>query len=669
MSLYIYQCFTLLLSYDNIEYGVFMTKEKELFNRFIDDANIYTGCVENKIISDISISFPYYVLKIFYKLSDSEISEALRGLGSHDYGLDAFFFKEDEKTSYFIQFKSSESYESQKYAEREWFLSLDDISKKIISSNLNDIQSNRIHDIIDDYQTFEILLKESDFQMEIKKIIFHMGECSSNISKSFNDIEYYNLESILQTYQNDLDEDSDEIVANLEINLKPQYPEMFDANAKTYIQFTQNSFNGKKKKSCIFPIPALTLIKMIDDKSTKLLERNVRGYLGHNNDVNKGIIDTAINHPESFYYFNNGISISCENLQIEDANQILYLDDPQIINGAQTVHSLLYAFNLAKNDKIDKIKNIEDAKKHFSKIHVLCRVMETDKNFENSGTKDKLTYSTSLTTFNNKQNKMKVTDFFSGNREQISIQNALKNFDVGYSIKRGKIYEKELASYKLQIEMETLGEMYLQAHELFPVSASKIFSKNFENNKDYQFIFDKHSQKRFDYYFITFLHDYLSSTFKTIKDYYEERNEDIVITLEKKQDLRNDLGHYLYYKVERFEPKLKKYFYALDYKMFFHLVFQVLQQTIKDENYEEIHMPDYIEKFRKNTTNKQRMQDNMSLIIPIALDIYAAILKKIIPEHQIGKRIPKTKKTAEIIADIFSDKMSDSHSVSKNDFK
>ena len=54
------------------------------------------------------------------------------------------------------------------------------------------------------------------------------------------------------------------------------------------------------------------------------------------------MISTAKDHPEIFYYYNNGITITCEKF-LKEGNK-LKLTKPQIINGAQTVCSIYDAY-------------------------------------------------------------------------------------------------------------------------------------------------------------------------------------------------------------------------------------------------------------------------------------------------------------------------------------
>ena len=71
-----------------------------------------------------------------------------------------------------------------------------------------------------------------------------------------------------------------------------------------------------------------------------LFTLNIRGFIGKNR-KNEAILKTAIEQPEQFFLFNNGISCLCTRLDITDEKVTVH--GLQVINGAQTVRSLVQA--------------------------------------------------------------------------------------------------------------------------------------------------------------------------------------------------------------------------------------------------------------------------------------------------------------------------------------
>lgn len=90
-------------------------------------------------------------------------------------------------------------------------------------------------------------------------------------------------------------------------------------------------------------IPGKVLADIYDKYGSKLLEGNVRSFLSTKVAVNKKIRATILNSPEMFFAFNNGISATAMDVQIETTNQgkfIKFARDFQIINGGQTTASI-----------------------------------------------------------------------------------------------------------------------------------------------------------------------------------------------------------------------------------------------------------------------------------------------------------------------------------------
>lgn len=80
---------------------------------------------------------------------------------------------------------------------------------------------------------------------------------------------------------------------------------------------------------------------------TRLLEANVRTFLGAKRAVNKGIVETLRNEPEHFLAFNNGLVLVCDEAAFErtdDGNLGLsFMKGLQIVNGGQTTSSIYFA--------------------------------------------------------------------------------------------------------------------------------------------------------------------------------------------------------------------------------------------------------------------------------------------------------------------------------------
>jgi AIPR protein len=78
---------------------------------------------------------------------------------------------------------------------------------------------------------------------------------------------------------------------------------------------------------------------MEEDPFDLLFARNVRLWLG-GTETNKAILSTFRTAPKEFAYSNNGITILCKRHTHDVGKQELRLENPRIVNGSQTLHSI-----------------------------------------------------------------------------------------------------------------------------------------------------------------------------------------------------------------------------------------------------------------------------------------------------------------------------------------
>ncbi len=91
-------------------------------------------------------------------------------------------------------------------------------------------------------------------------------------------------------------------------------------------------------------VPAGDLADIYIKYGSRLLEGNVRTFLGRRGNVNKGIADTLAHAPERFFAYNNGIAATAASVSTvrgkDGSLLITRATDLQIVNGAQTTASL-----------------------------------------------------------------------------------------------------------------------------------------------------------------------------------------------------------------------------------------------------------------------------------------------------------------------------------------
>lgn len=104
-------------------------------------------------------------------------------------------------------------------------------------------------------------------------------------------------------------------------------------------------------ESYLIVMPGEVLAALYGKYGARLLEQNVRSFLQALGNVNKGIRATILNEPGMFFAYNNGITATAQEVEVEqgdNGSEIVRIKDLQIVNGGQTTASL---FHTKRRDK------------------------------------------------------------------------------------------------------------------------------------------------------------------------------------------------------------------------------------------------------------------------------------------------------------------------------
>jgi hypothetical protein len=170
-----------------------------------------------------------------------------------------------------------------------------------------------------------------------------------------------------------------------------------------------------KIRAIVGSVAGKTIAELFDQYGNAIFESNVRNYLG-NVRINKKIEATATDPDEAdkFWFYNNGISMVCSKLSYRshtDSSRV-QLEDAQIVNGCQSVHSLWHAYKAGKLQE-----NLE----------VLVRVVEQpDPEFVRL-----------VTQYNNTQNPTRSADLVGRHHIQMRLQDEFEKEGYYYEIRRG----------------------------------------------------------------------------------------------------------------------------------------------------------------------------------------------------------------------------------------
>lgn len=212
--------------------------------------------------------------------------------------------------------------------------------------------------------------------------------------------------------------------------------------------------------SRVFTTKAEDLARVYDEHGERIFQQNVRYFLGlRSKAINQRILETAIGEEgANFWYFNNGVTMVCTKITETTAGNVVKLEDPQIINGAQTTYALHEAY------KTGKLKDENE---------VLVKAIETtDRDFMES-----------VTLYTNSQNAIRLRDLCSNDKTQRAVQKILlDSYGYFYERKRGEfdtLYPTPAAKesafgsgYKSKlISNENAAQAFLAAYLLKPSQA------------------------------------------------------------------------------------------------------------------------------------------------------------------------------------------------------
>jgi len=170
------------------------------------------------------------------------------------------------------------------------------------------------------------LLSERALSERVKEL-----EVGSSCEKSI----YYHVWDISRLYRQNLSRGRKE-------PLELDFIEMFGQG----VPCLRANFDTDSHESYLAVMPGQVLSKLYEKYDSRLLEQNVRTFLQARGTVNKGIRATILNEPSMFFAYNNGITATAQNVEVNDTKDgfvITHIRDLQIVNGGQTTASLFHA--------------------------------------------------------------------------------------------------------------------------------------------------------------------------------------------------------------------------------------------------------------------------------------------------------------------------------------
>lgn len=475
-------------------------------------------------------------------ITDQEFNTFIYNKKDEDFGVDAIFIDEENNFINFFNFKFRDKFNDQKQQGiNETFLSTK-FTNAIIANDVVGL-SGKIKAIAE-----EVINKLNG--NEIWKLRLY---AISNESKELdvNSIEIRQLKDLydLETIPIGLD------TISKYMSIRPEpIDSIIHIDKDSILPFVESSLSSSK--SYIIRITASDLIRITCNDSTfrnnykmedfqplsstlmdyNLLFDNVRGLIVRSR-FNENIFKTLKDEPSKFFMYNNGLTITANDIVSEDTNANkkvkISISDFQVVNGGQTLRTL-HRFNQLDKDNITK---------YLSNCEILLRVFKTS---PTSNIRNK------IAEFTNSQNAISNIDLKSLSSEQIQIEQFLDEHNIIYARKIGDTGITTNKKYIHKISMEKFGQIMFSVQG-YPEKASNQKKQIFD--KYYSQVFN---EPNFD---ISRSADFVKRYFEIKKEYdsnfltYQSSDQKIFYILYLDNILNIDLNS----KIDFFEKVVKDY--------------------------------------------------------------------------------------------------------------
>lgn len=213
-------------------------------------------------------------------------------------------------------------------------------------------------------------------------------------------------------------------------------------------------------------IPLKDCIKLPGIKDGTLFQKNVRQSLGLNNTVNKGIKTTIYGNSRDFFFYHNGITAICNQMELSDGG-LMKVRGISVVNGCQSLNTILSCS--------EKVKALDNA-------YVMFRFYEIPQRDR----ADKISIST------NSQSPVKPRDLRSNDKRVLALKRLYEQrYPQGSLLTQRGLAAPASKDKRFIVDLADLGKLMMSWHSQRPniaYSETKLFDKYFEQlfKRDYR---------------------------------------------------------------------------------------------------------------------------------------------------------------------------------------
>lgn len=200
-----------------------------------------------------------------------------------------------------------------------------------------------------------------------------------------------------------------------------------------------NNYLAYGDDAVIVNVSAFSIKNLYSMHGINLLSLNLRYHISGGK-IDKEIRNTINNAPESFWLKNNGLTIICDDFDIDGTE--VHLRNFSIVNGGQTTYVL--------------------SKSGITEAHdfwLSCKIIKTVGTTE----KEKNFFSLEIAKAANAQKPIKDADLKANSPEQRSFAQAMRNIGVFYQTKHGENIERQFSDSYLHTKLLDIGKLCLAA--------------------------------------------------------------------------------------------------------------------------------------------------------------------------------------------------------------
>ena len=383
------------------------------YRALIDISDAPKGCEEDYFRTR---SLAAYAIKSFAEIPfDASASAIVDGYG--DNGIDALYYSSSERLLYLVQSKWS--------TDGTGSISVGDVQKYI--QGFRDLINARLDRFNVKVQTRKAEIDQAldDAKTRIVMILVYTG--TQPLSKEVN--------TILDDLKTEINDPTELLIVKplRQVNLYSSIAHGAEAQPINVEVALQSWGQVREPYQAYYgQVSATEVAAWWRSHFPHVFAPNIRIYLG-NTDVNEAILETTASNPESFWYFNNGITALCASITKKPLGGsgrdmgIFDCQDFRIVNGAQTVGSIAAAAEKHP-------KSIEQAK-------VPIRIVSLAQAPESFGR--------SITRTNNTQNRIDRRDFVALDGNQERIRSELHLEGLSYVYKSGDVVPQGTSGFDL----------------------------------------------------------------------------------------------------------------------------------------------------------------------------------------------------------------------------